>query len=157
MAIPTIGEVLLEDSGDFTVLRDLVVAAGLLDVLSDPNAQFTVFAPTDEAFAAVPAEVVDALLADPALLTRVLTYHVVSGLVSANDLAEMAMVGTLEMDAVGGNMFGSELTVTVGEDGTIMVDGATVIIPDLAPSNGIIHVIDSVLVPADVLAALGGE
>jgi uncharacterized surface protein with fasciclin (FAS1) repeats len=69
----------------------------------------------------------------------------------------MAMVGTLEMDAVGGNMFGSELTVTVGEDGTIMVDGATVIIPDLAPSNGIIHVIDSVLVPADVLAALGGE
>jgi uncharacterized surface protein with fasciclin (FAS1) repeats len=156
MALPTIGEALMED-GDLSTLRDLVVAAGLLDVLSDPDARFTVFAPTNDAFAAVPAEVLEVLAADPALLTRVLTYHVVAGDVSSTDLAELATAATLEMDAVGGEMFGSEITVTVGEDGSIMVDGATVIIADLAPSNGIIHVIDSVLVPAGVLELLGGE
>ncbi len=139
---------------EFSTLVALVQAAGLVDVLSNPDATFTVFAPTNDAFAAVPAEVLAVLGADPALLTRVLTYHVLGEIKSASELVEMASAATMEMEAVGAELTGSSVTFTVAEDGTLMVDAAKVIIADVVASNGVIHAIDAVLVPADIAAML---
>nr|MCU0465228.1 fasciclin domain-containing protein [Anaerolineae bacterium] len=118
---------------------------------------FTVFAPTNDAFAAVPADVLEALRADPALLTRVLTYHVLGEVKTGAELVEEASAVTMEMEAVGAEGTGSELVITVTEDGSVMVNNAMVLVADLNASNGIIHIIDTVLVPADVLAALAAE
>lgn len=137
---------------DFSTLVELVTAAGLVDVLSSEG-PFTVFAPTNEAFAALPPVVVEYLGANPELLTRVLTYHVVSGAVTSDQIAESMMAPSMEMSAVGADMMGSELNVQVTEDG-IMVDQANVIIADIIASNGVIHAIDSVLVPPLELPAV---
>ena len=138
---------------DFSTLVELVTAAGLVDVLADPNASWTVFAPTNEAFSRVPQAVLDQLAADPALLTRVLTYHVVEGAVTSDSLSDM-MVPSMEMEAVGEPTTGSELTIALDDMG-ITVDGVRVIAADILATNGVIHVIDSVLVPADIAAMLG--
>jgi uncharacterized surface protein with fasciclin (FAS1) repeats len=139
---------------DFSTLVSLVSAAGLVDVLADPNAQWTVFAPTNEAFSRVPQDVLDTLAADPALLTRVLTYHVVEGAVTSDSLSTM-MVPSMEMAAVGEPTTGSELSIELGDNGAITVDGVPVIAADILATNGVIHVIDSVLLPADIVAMLG--
>ena len=121
-------------AGNFNTLVTAVKAAGLVDTLKGPG-PFTVFAPTDAAFAKVPKAKLDALLADPAALTTVLTYHVVPAKVMAADV-KAGKVKTVE---------GQELTVTT--KGGVMVDNAKVVATDVAASNGVIHAIDTVLMP----------
>jgi phosphate transport system substrate-binding protein len=140
----TIVEIAASDP-QFSTLVELVTAAGLVDVLSSEG-PFTVFAPTNDAFAKLPAEVVAYLGANPEALTRVLTYHVVSGAVTSDQITESMMADSMEMGAVGSDMMGSQLNVQVTDMG-IMVDAANVIAPDIIASNGVIHVIDNVLVP----------
>jgi uncharacterized surface protein with fasciclin (FAS1) repeats len=126
------------EAGDFTTLVSAVQAAGLEETLRGEG-PFTVFAPTDEAFAAVPKETLDALLADPeGALTDVLTYHVVPGKVMSTDLSDGMQADTV---------YGQPLDISIGDDGTVMVNGATVVSADIETSNGVIHVIDTVLVP----------
>ncbi len=131
-------------AGSFTTLADLLTKAGLVDTLRGEG-PFTVFAPTDEAFAKVDKATLDALAADTDALTRVLTYHVVPGKVMAADV-KPGKVKTVE---------GSEATISV-EGGTVKIDGATVVTTDVMASNGVIHVIDSVILPPD-LEIGGGE
>ena len=128
-------------AGNFTVLVEAVKAAGLVDTLSGPG-PFTVFAPTDQAFADALATLgitKEQLLADPAKLKTILTYHVVSGSVMAADV--MKMDGQ-DVPTVAGP------TVKIKIDGsTVMINDATVTTADIAASNGVIHVIDKVLLP----------
>ncbi len=122
--------------GRFTTLATALTAAGLIETLKGAG-PFTVFAPTDEAFAKLPAGTLEALLADKEALTKVLLYHVVPGSVMASDVVKLDSATTVE---------GSPVDITV-EDGKVMVNGAQVIITDVATSNGVIHVIDTVLLP----------
>ncbi len=121
-------------AGTFKTLAAALGAAGLVDTLKGAG-PFTVFAPTDAAFAKIPKADLDALLADKAKLTAVLTYHVVAGKVMAKDV-KAGKVKTVQ---------GSELTV--GTAGGVTVDGAKVTATDIAASNGVIHVIDTVIIP----------
>ena len=121
-------------AGNFNTLVTAVKAAGLVDTLKGPG-PFTVFAPTDAAFAKVPKATLDALLADKAALTKVLPYHVVPAKVMAADV-KAGKVKTVQ---------GQELTVTT--QGGVMVDNAKVVATDVAASNGVIHAIDTVLMP----------
>ena len=121
-------------AGNFKTLVTAVQAAGLVDTLKGPG-PFTVFAPTDAAFAKIPKAQLDALLADKAKLSKVLTYHVVSGAVMAKDV-KAGMVKTVE---------GSDLTLAT--TGGVTVNGAKVVAADVKASNGVIHAIDTVLMP----------
>jgi uncharacterized surface protein with fasciclin (FAS1) repeats len=121
-------------AGSFKTLVTAVQAAGLVDTLKGPG-PFTVFAPTDEAFAKIPKAQLDALLKDKAKLTAVLTYHVVPGKVMAKDV-KAGKVKTVQ---------GGE--ITIGTMGGVTVDNAKVVSTDVAASNGVIHVIDTVIMP----------
>lgn len=121
-------------AGSFNTLVTAVRAAGLVDTLKGKG-PFTVFAPTDEAFAKIPKAQLDALLKDKAKLSAVLTYHVVPGAVMAKDV-KAGSVKTVQ---------GSALTVKT--DGGVMVDSAKVVKTDIKADNGVIHVIDSVIMP----------
>jgi uncharacterized surface protein with fasciclin (FAS1) repeats len=127
-------------AGDFTTLVAAVEAAGLVDALRG-DGPLTVFAPNDAAFAALPAGTVDELLLPENLdqLQAVLTYHVVPG----EYLAAETPAGEYELET----LQGSTVDLVVGEDGTVTVDGATVIAADIAASNGVIHAIDAVIMP----------
>jgi len=121
-------------AGSFKTLATALTASGLVDTLKGKG-PFTVFAPTDEAFAKIPKADLDALLKDKAKLTAVLTYHVVAGKVMAADV-KAGKVKTVQ---------GSELTVTT--TGGVKVDNANVVKTDIVADNGVIHVIDSVVLP----------
>ena len=121
-------------AGNFKTLAAALQAAGLVDTLKGKG-PFTVFAPTDDAFAKVPKADLDALLKDKAKLTAVLTYHVVPGAVMAKDV-KAGKVKTVQ---------GSELTIATS--GGVMVDNAKVTATDIVADNGVIHVIDSVVIP----------
>jgi uncharacterized surface protein with fasciclin (FAS1) repeats len=121
-------------AGSFKTLVTAVQAAGLVDTLKGKG-PFTVFAPTDEAFAKIPKADLDALLKDKAKLTAVLTYHVVPGKVMAKDV-KAGKVKTVQ---------GGELTVST--TGGVKVDNANVVKTDIAADNGVIHVIDTVVLP----------
>ena len=121
-------------AGSFKTLAAALGAAGLVDTLKGAG-PFTVFAPTDEAFAKIPKADLDALLKDKAKLTSVLTYHVVAGRVMAADV-KAGKVKTVQ---------GSELTVTTSYG--VKVDMSKVIKTDIVADNGVIHVIDTVLMP----------
>jgi uncharacterized surface protein with fasciclin (FAS1) repeats len=121
-------------AGSFKTLAAALQAAGLVDTLKGKG-PFTVFAPTDEAFAKIPKADLDALLKDKAKLTAVLTYHVVAGKVMAADV-KPGMVKTVQ---------GSSLTVST--TGGVKVDAANVVKTDIVADNGVIHVIDSVVLP----------
>ncbi len=121
-------------AGDFKTLATALQKAGLVDTLKGKG-PFTVFAPTDAAFAKVPKDQLDALLADKDKLTQVLTYHVVPGKVLAKDV-KAGQVKTVQ---------GGELTVSTS--GGVKVDGANVVKTDIVADNGVIHVIDSVVLP----------
>jgi len=121
-------------AGNFNTLAAALKAADLVDTLKG-SGPFTVFAPTDAAFAKIPKADLDALLADKAKLTAVLTYHVVPGLVMSKDV-KAGMVKTVQ---------GSSLTVSTM--GGVKVDNANVTAVDIVADNGVIHVIDSVLMP----------
>jgi len=120
---------------DFSTLVGLVQEAGLVDALQ-AQGPYTVFAPTNEAFSKVPADTLKALKADKEMLKKVLLYHVVKGKVMSSDV-NPGMVPTLE---------GQDLTIKVDE-GKVMVNNAQIIGVDVKASNGVIHVIDQVLVP----------
>jgi uncharacterized surface protein with fasciclin (FAS1) repeats len=122
-------------AGSFTTLVAAVSAAGLVDTLSGEG-PFTVFAPSDDAFAKLPAGTVEALLGDLPKLTAILTYHVVPGMMMAADVVKATSLPTVQ---------GQSLTVTV--NGGVKVDDATVVKTDIVTDNGVIHVIDSVLLP----------
>ena len=121
-------------AGSFKTLATALGAAGLVDTLKGKG-PFTVFAPTDEAFAKIPKADLDALLKDKAKLTAVLTYHVVPGAVMAKDVKD-GKVKTVQ---------GGELTLATA--GGVTVNGAKVIKADVTADNGVIHVIDTVLIP----------
>ena len=122
------------DAGQFKTLAAALQAAGLVQTLKGPG-PFTVFAPTDAAFAKIPKADLDALLKDKAKLTAVLTYHVVPGKVMAKDV-RAGKVKTVQ---------GSELTI--GTTGGVTVDASKVVSTDIVADNGVIHVIDSVVMP----------
>jgi len=128
---------LAEDAG-FTTLIAAVKAAGLEETLT-VKGPFTVFAPTDEAFAKLPEGTIEALLADPVKLKKVLLYHVVAGSVTSDQVIKLKMAETLE----GSN-------VTINSKKGVMINDATVIKADIEASNGTVHVIDTVLIPADL-------
>jgi uncharacterized surface protein with fasciclin (FAS1) repeats len=123
-------------NGSFTTLVTAVQAAGLVDTLKGEG-PFTVFAPTDAAFAKVPAATLEALLADKAALAGVLTYHVVPGKVMAKDVVSLSQATTVQ---------GQNVMIEV-RDGKVFIDNAQVVITDVAASNGVIHVIDTVILP----------
>jgi uncharacterized surface protein with fasciclin (FAS1) repeats len=125
-------------SGRFTTLTKALVASGLVATLSGEG-PFTVFAPTDEAFAKLPREQLDAILGDRTALVALLQGHVVAGRVTAADVAKLTEAKTVA---------GTPLMVSA-EGGSVMLGGtAKVVQPDIAASNGVIHAIDTVLVPA---------
>lgn len=131
-------------NGNFKTLATALTEAGLIDTLKGPG-PFTVFAPTDEAFAKIPQADLEALLKDKEKLSAVLTYHVVAGKVMAKDV-KTGKVKTVQ---------GSELSLSVNSTKksygkkvvTVKVDNATVIIADVVADNGVIHLIDTVVVP----------
>jgi uncharacterized surface protein with fasciclin (FAS1) repeats len=127
------------DAGSFTTLVAAVKAAGLVETLQGEG-PFTVFAPSDDAFAKLPKGTIEALLADKAALTAVLTLHVVPGRVAAADILK---AGGAEPRTVNGQA----LDIEVHGNG-VRVNGATVTTADIPASNGVIHVIDTVLLPA---------
>lgn len=124
-------------AGSFETLVAAVQAAGLVDTLKGEG-PFTVFAPTDEAFAKLPAGTVEGLLEDTDTLTAILTYHVVPGKVMSTDLSDGMTATTVN---------GKDITISLGD--SVMVNDATVVQPDIETSNGVIHVIDSVILPPE--------
>ncbi|MBL9047167.1 MAG: fasciclin domain-containing protein [Tabrizicola sp.] len=124
-------------AGSFNTLAAALTAAGLVETLKG-DGPFTVFAPTDAAFAALPAGTIEDLLKpeNKDKLTAILTYHVVAGKVMSTDLAEGMKAATVQ---------GSEVTITL--DGGAKVNGAVISAADIVASNGVIHVIDSVILP----------
>ena len=122
-------------AGNFTTLAAALTAAGLVETLKGEG-PFTVFAPTDEAFAALPAGTVEALLADPEALAKILTYHVISGHVLSTDLSNGMTTATVN---------GADVTIMT--EGGGMVNDANVTAADIMASNGVIHVIDKVIMP----------
>ncbi|MDD9726784.1 fasciclin domain-containing protein [Roseovarius sp. SK2] len=125
------------EAGDFSTLLAAAEAAGLVETLKG-DGPFTVFAPTDEAFAALPEGTVDTLLMpeNKDQLTSILTYHVVPGKVMSGDLSDGMTAETVQ---------GSE--VTIGTEGGVTVNDANVVTADIEASNGVIHVIDGVIMP----------
>ena len=124
-------------AGSFKTLVTALTQAGLVDTLKGPG-PFTVFAPTDEAFAKIPKATLDALLKDKQKLTAVLTYHVVPGSVPASAVTKQSSMATVN---------GKTLPIQVNA-GKVIVGGANVVKTDIAASNGVIHVIDQVLLPS---------
>lgn len=136
---------------DFDTLHAAIVAAGLADTLASAVSTFTVFAPTDAAFAALEAAnpgILDAVLSDPTgLLTTILTYHVVGGEYLSGDVLAATSLPTLQ---------GESLTVSM-RNGAPYVDDSQIVAVDIAAKNGVIHVIDSVLLPDIVVSSLAGS
>ena len=124
------------EAGSFKTLAAALQAADLISTLKSEG-PFTVFAPTDAAFAKIPKADLDALLGDKRTLTDVLTYHVVSGKVMAADVVKLTQAKTVE---------GSPVKIKV-MDGKVMINNANVSATDIAASNGVIHVIDTVIMP----------
>ncbi len=124
------------NAGSFSTLVAAVKAAGLVETLKGAG-PFTVFAPTDEAFAKLPAGTVDGLLKDIPQLTKILTYHVVSGKVTAADVTNLKSAKTVE---------GSEIKIDASNG--VKINNSTVTTADVMADNGVIHIIDTVLMPA---------
>jgi len=133
-------------AGTFTTLVAAVKAAGLVETLKSPG-PFTVFAPTDAAFEALPKGTVEGLLNDVPKLTAILTYHVIAGKVTAADVMKMTSSGPAEAKTVQGQ------NVTLKTQGilskSVHVNDAKVVTPDIQATNGIIHVIDKVILPSN--------
>jgi uncharacterized surface protein with fasciclin (FAS1) repeats len=125
-------------AGSFKTLATALEAAGLVETLQGKG-PFTVFAPTDEAFAKIPKEKLAALLKDKEALTKVLTYHVVAGTVTAAEVVKLKEAKTVE---------GSTVAITV-KDKEVMVNNAKVVTTDIMATNGVIHVIDTVIMPKE--------
>jgi uncharacterized surface protein with fasciclin (FAS1) repeats len=124
------------EAGNFTTLLTALEVAGLTETIAT-GGPFTVFAPTDEAFAKIPAEKLQEILADKELLTAILTYHVVAGIVPSSDVVNLSEAETVN---------GAKVNIKVW-DGSVMLNDAKVIATDIQATNGIIHVIDTVILP----------
>ncbi len=124
-------------NNDFTTLVAAVQAAGLVETLQG-DGPFTVFAPTDEAFAALPEGTLDSLLADPEALAEILTYHVVAGEVLAADVVGLSSATTVQ---------GEDIAIEVVDGGVVLNGSSNVIATDVKASNGVVHVIDAVILP----------
>lgn len=124
------------ENGNFKTLAAALTAAGLVETLQGAG-PFTVFAPTDAAFAKLPAGTLDALLKDKAKLAAILTYHVVAGKVEAKDVVKLTSAKTVN---------GATVAIKV-VNGKVMINNATVSAADVQASNGVIHVIDTVILP----------
>lgn len=135
VATQTIAEIAAGDSR-FSTLVTALKAADLVDTLNGAGS-FTVFAPTNAAFAKLPADTLNAVLADKALLTKILLYHVASGKALASDIVKLNSIDTLN----------GKLSVTVNDNGVFLNGNVKVIITDIQATNGVIHVIDTVLIP----------
>ena len=122
-------------AGSFNTLAKALTEAELIETLKGTG-PFTVFAPTDDAFAQIPEDQLNAILANKALLTKILTYHVVSGKVMAADVVALDSAATVQGQSV-----------SISTENGVKVDGATVVQADIEATNGVIHVIDSVLIP----------
>ncbi len=131
------------NAGSFDTLVAAVKAAGLVDTLKGEG-PFTVFAPTDEAFAKIPKAKLDALLADKNALTAVLTYHVVPGKIMSSDLIEKRLVSAKTVQGQ---------AVDIDARASVKVNNANVVQADIVGTNGVIHVIDSVILPPDLVSA----
>jgi uncharacterized surface protein with fasciclin (FAS1) repeats len=125
------------NAGSFNTLLAALDVAGLTDVL-EGEGPFTVLAPTDDAFAKIPPDVLNGLLADVDALTDVLTYHVIDGEAPASAVVQLDAATTLQ---------GGDVAISVGADGTVRINDSTVLLTDIMTRNGIIHVIDAVLLP----------
>jgi uncharacterized surface protein with fasciclin (FAS1) repeats len=123
-------------AGSFSTLVTAIKAAGLVETLKGAG-PFTVFAPTDDAFAKLPAGTVEGLLKDLPKLKKILTYHVVAGKVMAADVVKLKSAKTVE---------GSEVKIDASSG--VKINDSTVTTPDVAVDNGVIHIIDTVLLPA---------
>ena len=136
---PALGDIVAtaDGAGTFTTLLAAAEAAGLVETLQGEG-PFTVFAPTDAAFAALPAGTLDSLLADPEALKKILLYHVVSGSVKAADVVNMTSAPSVE---------GSPIAIAVKDGMVYLNDAAKVTATDVMASNGVIHVIDQVILP----------
>ena len=132
--MPTIVDIAVQ-AGSFKTLVQAVQAAGLVETLSGEG-PFTVFAPTDEAFAQIPQETLQAVLADKEKLTAILTYHVVPGKLMAADVVRSTQLQTAQGQSI-----------TVSTEGGVRVDNANIIQTDIEADNGVIHVIDQVIMP----------
>jgi uncharacterized surface protein with fasciclin (FAS1) repeats len=126
-----------KEAGSFGTLLKAAAAAGLVETLQGAG-PYTVFAPTDAAFAALPAGTLDKLLADPAALKKVLLYHVVPGAVTADQVVGMTSADSAE---------GSPIAITVKDGKVYLNNDAQVVATDIRASNGVIHVIDHVILP----------
>ncbi|XHX75780.1 MAG: fasciclin domain-containing protein [Stenomitos frigidus ULC029] len=124
------------NAGSFSTLVSAIKAAGLVETLKGAG-PFTVFAPTDEAFAKLPSGTVEGLLQDIPKLKQILTYHVVAGKVMAADVVKLTTAKTVE---------GSDVKIDASNG--VKVNDSTVTTPDVAADNGVIHIIDTVLLPA---------
>jgi len=124
------------DNSDFSTLVSVLTQAGLVETLSEEG-PFTVFAPTNDAFKKIPESTLKEILADKNRLSSILTYHVVPGKVMAKDVMQLKSAKTIQ---------GSQLSIEI-KNGMVMVDEAKVITPDIEARNGVIHIIDTVLVP----------
>ena len=128
---------IIVNSADHDTLEAAVIAAELADDLSGPG-PFTVFAPTDAAFAALPSGTIETLLADPTgTLAQILLYHVVGAQALSTDLSDGQTITTL---------LGEDITVTIDTNG-VMINNAMVVVADILADNGVVHVIDAVLIP----------
>jgi uncharacterized surface protein with fasciclin (FAS1) repeats len=136
---PELGDIVAtaDGAGTFKTLLAAATAAGLVDTLKG-DGPFTVFAPTDEAFAALPAGTLDSLLADPEALKKILLYHVVSGAVKAADVVNLTSADSVE---------GSPIKIAVKDGKVYLNDTAQVTATDVMAANGVIHVIDQVILP----------
>lgn len=136
-----------QEAGGFDTLLAAIDAAGLTKSLMAEDGAFTVFAPTDDAFAALPEGTVDSLLADTETLNQVLTYHVLPQVVMADDISDGMEAATMQGDVV---------TFTVSSD-VVMINDAAITAADITADNGVIHVIDAVILPSAVAEALGAS
>ncbi|MFN4033156.1 MAG: fasciclin domain-containing protein [Fimbriimonadales bacterium] len=132
--MPTIVDIAVQ-AGSFNTLVQAVQAAGLVETLSGEG-PFTVFAPTDEAFAQIPQDTLQAVLANKEQLTAILTYHVVPGKLMAADVVRSSQLQTVQGQSI-----------TVSTEGGVKVDDANVVQADIEADNGVIHVIDKVIMP----------
>jgi transforming growth factor-beta-induced protein len=137
---PELGDIVAtaDGAGTFTTLLAAAQAAGLVETLQG-DGPFTVFAPTDDAFAALPEGTLDSLLADPEGLKQILLYHVVPGAVKADEVVNLTSVDSVE---------GSPIAIAVKDGNVVLNDAAQVVATDVMASNGVIHVIDQVILPA---------
>ncbi len=153
----TIAELVIQSANapepQFTFLQTAIQATGLTQFFGNSDSQLTVFAPTDDAFTDLPAGVLDLILADQTLLTRVLTYHVTQGALTSDTLNPSVIISE-ERTTPDATPLGTPLTIDIMDDGMLIINEAGFVQFDILASNGVVHAIDTLLLPPDIADAL---